>query len=65
MQDGVAECTFNSKFAAAEIGYDDLQQLDGSSLYIAASVLESTGKICSFAHFSLIVKALWISKSWS
>lgn len=43
MQDGVAECTFNSKFAAAEIGYDDLQQLDGSSLYIAASVLESTG----------------------
>ncbi|KAJ6652850.1 hypothetical protein lerEdw1_010568 [Lerista edwardsae] len=43
MQDGVADCTFNSKVAAAEIGYDDLQQLDGSSLYVAASVLESTG----------------------
>lgn len=50
MQDGVADCTFNSKVAAAELGYDDLQQLHGASLYIAASVLESTGKARPLTH---------------
>ncbi|XP_034969300.2 complement C5 isoform X1 [Zootoca vivipara] len=43
MENGLAECNFNSKVAVGEIGYGSLQELDGATLYIAASVLESTG----------------------
>ncbi|XP_054854466.1 complement C5 [Eublepharis macularius] len=43
MDDGVAEFNFNSKAAVAEIGYHSLEELDGLGLYIAVSVLESTG----------------------
>ncbi|XP_061459913.1 complement C5 isoform X2 [Rhineura floridana] len=43
MENGFAECKFNSKLATGNIGYGSLQELDGANLYIAVSVLESTG----------------------
>ncbi|XP_029469228.1 complement C5 [Rhinatrema bivittatum] len=43
MSNGVAVVTFNSKKAVKEIGYAQLEDLDGCYLYITASVLESSG----------------------
>nr|XP_056716476.1 complement C5 [Euleptes europaea] len=43
MDDGVTDFNFNSQAAVGEIGFHSLDELDGSSLYIAVSVLESTG----------------------
>lgn len=45
MENGVANINFNSKRAASSIGFDSLEALDGSYLYIVASVLESSGKL--------------------
>ncbi|XP_053137809.1 complement C5 isoform X2 [Hemicordylus capensis] len=51
MQDGVAEYVFNSKAAVAELHYKSLQDLDGSYLYVAASVLESNGGLSEDSEF--------------
>ncbi|NWX16425.1 CO5 protein, partial [Aegotheles bennettii] len=52
MKDGVAEINFNSKKSVSSIGYQSLDELDGSYLYIAASVLESTGGLSGEAEFA-------------
>ncbi|KAM9117353.1 complement C5 [Pangshura tecta] len=49
--DGVAEVDFNSKNAVKEIGYQSLEELDGSYLYIAVTVLESTGGLSEESEF--------------
>ncbi|KAK9392405.1 complement C5 [Crotalus adamanteus] len=41
MEDGVAMLYFNSKEALREMGYSDLSEVDGATLYLAASVLET------------------------
>lgn len=41
----MAEINFNSKKAASSIGIRSLEELDGSHLYIGASVMESKGKL--------------------
>ncbi|XP_060106570.1 complement C5 [Heteronotia binoei] len=43
MNDGVADFNFNTQAAVREIGYHSLEELNGFSLYIAVTVLESTG----------------------
>ncbi|XP_015683531.2 complement C5, partial [Protobothrops mucrosquamatus] len=43
MEDGVAILYLNSKDALHEMGYSDLSEVDGATLYIAASVLETGG----------------------
>lgn len=43
MNEGVTDFNFNSRAAVGEIGYHSLEELNGFSLYIAVSVLESTG----------------------
>ncbi|NXA34849.1 CO5 protein, partial [Eudromia elegans] len=49
--DGVAEINFNSKKAVSFIGFQSLEELDGLHLYIAASVLESSGGLSGEAQF--------------
>uniref|UniRef100_A0A8C0IKC7 Complement C5 n=1 Tax=Chelonoidis abingdonii TaxID=106734 RepID=A0A8C0IKC7_CHEAB len=56
--DGVAEVDFNSKNAAKEIGYQSLEELDGSYLYIAVTVLESTGGLSEESEFAGVRYAL-------
>ncbi|XP_070614673.1 complement C5 [Erythrolamprus reginae] len=41
MDDGVAVLYFNSRIAIRELGYTELSDIDGATLYIAASVLET------------------------
>uniref|UniRef100_A0A8D0HV70 Complement C5 n=1 Tax=Sphenodon punctatus TaxID=8508 RepID=A0A8D0HV70_SPHPU len=43
MVNGIAEVSFNSKAAVSDINRQSLEELDGAYLYIAVSVLESTG----------------------
>ncbi|KAJ7398992.1 Complement C5 [Pitangus sulphuratus] len=52
IEDGVAVINFNSKEAASSIGFQSLEELDGSYLYIAASVLESRGGLSGEVEFS-------------
>ncbi|XP_026716227.1 complement C5 isoform X2 [Athene cunicularia] len=52
IENGVAEINFNSKKAVGFIGFQSLEELDGSYLYIVASVLESTGGLSGEAEFS-------------
>ncbi|XP_008945836.1 PREDICTED: complement C5, partial [Merops nubicus] len=52
IEEGVAEINFNSKNAVSFIGLQSLEELDGSYLYIAASVLESTGGLSGEAEFA-------------
>ncbi|XP_075295627.1 complement C5 isoform X3 [Opisthocomus hoazin] len=52
IENGVAEINFNSKKAASFIGFQSLEELDGSYLYIVASVLESTGGLSGEAEFA-------------
>ncbi|KAI1232200.1 hypothetical protein IHE44_0007266 [Lamprotornis superbus] len=52
IENGVATINFNSKRAASSIGFDSLEALDGSYLYIVASVLESTGGLSGEVEFS-------------
>uniref|UniRef100_A0A8D2PIM5 Complement C5 n=1 Tax=Zosterops lateralis melanops TaxID=1220523 RepID=A0A8D2PIM5_ZOSLA len=52
IENGVAEINFNSKKAASSIGFDSLEALDGSYLYIAASVLESMGGLSGEVEFT-------------
>ncbi|XP_074747321.1 complement C5 isoform X2 [Strix uralensis] len=52
IENGVAEINFNSKKAVSFIGFQSLEELDGSYLYIVASVLESTGGLSGEAEFA-------------
>ncbi|NXF61058.1 CO5 protein, partial [Ciccaba nigrolineata] len=52
IENGVAEINFNSKKAVSFIGFQSLEELDGSYLYIVASVLESTGGLSGEAEFT-------------
>ncbi|NWY61327.1 CO5 protein, partial [Chionis minor] len=52
IKNGVAEINFNSKEAVSSIGFQSLEELDGSYLYIVASVLESTGGLSNEAEFT-------------
>ncbi|XP_040461321.1 complement C5 [Falco naumanni] len=52
IENGVAEINFNSKKAVSFIGFQNLEELDGSYLYIAASVLESMGGLSGEAEFA-------------
>ncbi|XP_006120838.2 complement C5 isoform X1 [Pelodiscus sinensis] len=56
--DGVTEVDFNSKRAVNEIGYQSLEELDGSYLYIAVTVLESTGGLSEESEFAGVRYAL-------
>uniref|UniRef100_A0A669Q6V1 Complement C5 n=1 Tax=Phasianus colchicus TaxID=9054 RepID=A0A669Q6V1_PHACC len=49
---GVAEINFNSKKAVSSLGFQSLEELDGSYLYIAASVAESMGGLSGEVEFS-------------
>ncbi|XP_064583785.1 complement C5 isoform X2 [Zonotrichia leucophrys gambelii] len=52
IENGVAQINFNSKRAASSIGFDSLEALDGSYLYIVASVLESRGGLSGEVEFT-------------
>ncbi|XP_066189010.1 complement C5 [Sylvia atricapilla] len=52
LENGVAEISFNSKKAASSIGFDSLEALDGSYLYIVASVLETMGGLSGEVEFT-------------
>ncbi|XP_009997244.1 PREDICTED: complement C5 [Chaetura pelagica] len=52
IENGVAEINFNSKEAVSSIGFQSLEELDGSYLYIVASVLESSGGLSGEAEFA-------------
>ncbi|NXW86151.1 CO5 protein, partial [Alopecoenas beccarii] len=52
IENGVAQVNFNSKQAVSFIGFQSLEELDGSYLYIAASVLESEGGLSGEAEFA-------------
>lgn len=56
LENGVAEISFNSKKEVSDLGFQSLEELDGSYLYIAASVMESTGKLLSSDFFKHICK---------
>uniref|UniRef100_A0A8C3HDA9 Complement C5 n=1 Tax=Chrysemys picta bellii TaxID=8478 RepID=A0A8C3HDA9_CHRPI len=56
--DGVAEVDFDSKNAVKEIDYQSLEELDGSYLYIAVTVLESTGGLSEESEFAGVRYAL-------
>ncbi|XP_072208870.1 complement C5 isoform X1 [Excalfactoria chinensis] len=49
---GIAEINFNSKRAVSSLGFQSLEELDGSYLYIAASVAESMGGLSGEVEFS-------------
>uniref|UniRef100_A0A8B9P5S3 Complement C5 n=1 Tax=Apteryx owenii TaxID=8824 RepID=A0A8B9P5S3_APTOW len=55
---GVAEINFNSKKAVSFIGFQSLEELDGSRLYIVASVLESMGGLSGEAEFDEVKYAV-------
>ncbi|XP_074871961.1 complement C5 [Carettochelys insculpta] len=55
---GVTEIDFNSARAVNEIGYHSLEELDGSYLYIAVTVLESTGGLSEESEFDEVRYAL-------
>ncbi|XP_075572529.1 complement C5 isoform X1 [Pelecanus crispus] len=52
IENGVAEINFNCKKAVSFIGFQSLEELDGSYLYIVASVLESDGGLSGEAEFA-------------
>ncbi|XP_065709868.1 complement C5 [Patagioenas fasciata] len=52
IENGVAAINFNSKEAVSSIGFQSLEELDGSYLYIVASVLESEGGLSGEAEFA-------------
>ncbi|NWQ80221.1 CO5 protein, partial [Columbina picui] len=58
IENGVAEINFNSKQAVSLIGFESLEELDGSYLYIVASVLESEGGLSGEAEFAGVRFAL-------
>ncbi|NXW58611.1 CO5 protein, partial [Eurystomus gularis] len=52
IENGVTDINFNSKKAVSSIGVQSLEELDGSYLYIVASVLETMGGLSGEAEFS-------------
>uniref|UniRef100_A0A663F1Q6 Complement C5 n=1 Tax=Aquila chrysaetos chrysaetos TaxID=223781 RepID=A0A663F1Q6_AQUCH len=58
IENGVAQINFNSKKAVSFIGFQSLEELDGSYLYILASVLESRGGLSGEAEFAGVRFAL-------
>ncbi|NXJ46038.1 CO5 protein, partial [Spizaetus tyrannus] len=58
IENGVAQINFNSKKAVSFIGFQTLEELDGSYLYILASVLESRGGLSGEAEFAGVRFAL-------
>uniref|UniRef100_A0A672TFN6 Complement C5 n=1 Tax=Strigops habroptila TaxID=2489341 RepID=A0A672TFN6_STRHB len=52
IENGVAEINFDCKKAVSFIGIHSLEELDGSYLYIVASVLESAGGLSGEAEFA-------------
>ncbi|NXT73638.1 CO5 protein, partial [Zapornia atra] len=52
IENGVAVVNFNSKKAVSSIGFQSLEELDGSYLSIVASVLESAGGLSGEAEFT-------------
>uniref|UniRef100_A0A8C6JKX2 Uncharacterized protein n=1 Tax=Melopsittacus undulatus TaxID=13146 RepID=A0A8C6JKX2_MELUD len=52
IENGVAEINFDCKKAVGFIGIHSLEELDGSYLYIVASVLESAGGLSGEAEYS-------------
>ncbi|XP_049689316.1 complement C5 isoform X2 [Accipiter gentilis] len=52
IENGVAQINFNSRKAVSFIGFQSLEELDGSYLYILASVLESRGGLSGEAEFA-------------
>ncbi|XP_062446760.1 complement C5 isoform X2 [Rhea pennata] len=58
IENGVAEINFNSKKAVSFIGFQSLRELDGSRLYIVASVMESMGGLSGEAEFDGVKYAL-------
>ncbi|NXS53036.1 CO5 protein, partial [Brachypteracias leptosomus] len=52
IENGVTDINFNSKRAVGFIGIQSLEELDGSYLYIVASVLETTGGLSGEAEFA-------------
>eukprot|EP00076_Gallus_gallus_P031724 XP_024997262.1 complement C5 isoform X2 [Gallus gallus] len=58
LTNGVAEINFNSKKAVSSLGFQSLEELDGSYLYIAASVVESMGGLSGEVEFSEVKYAV-------
>ncbi|NXN96738.1 CO5 protein, partial [Rhinopomastus cyanomelas] len=58
IEKGVAEINFNTKKAVSSTELQSLEELDGSYLYIAASVLESMGGLSGEAEFTGVRFAL-------
>lgn len=58
LTNGVAEINFNSKKAVSSLGFQNLEELDGSYLYIAASVVESMGGLSGEVEFSEVKYAV-------
>uniref|UniRef100_A0A8C0HNS8 Complement C5 n=1 Tax=Buteo japonicus TaxID=224669 RepID=A0A8C0HNS8_9AVES len=52
IENGIAQINFNSRKAVSFIGFQSLEELDGSYLYILASVLESRGGLSGEAEFA-------------
>uniref|UniRef100_A0A8B9IWI5 Complement C5 n=1 Tax=Amazona collaria TaxID=241587 RepID=A0A8B9IWI5_9PSIT len=52
IENGVAEINFDCKKAVSFIGIHSLEELDGSYLYIVASVLETAGGLSGEAQFA-------------
>uniref|UniRef100_A0A8B9ETJ0 Complement C5 n=1 Tax=Anser cygnoides TaxID=8845 RepID=A0A8B9ETJ0_ANSCY len=52
LENGVAEISFNSKKEVSYLGFQSLEELDGSYLYIAASVMESMGGLSGEVEFT-------------
>ncbi|NXK83722.1 CO5 protein, partial [Amazona guildingii] len=52
IENGVAEVNFDCKKAVSFIGIHSLEELDGSYLYIVASVLETAGGLSGEAEFA-------------
>uniref|UniRef100_A0A8C3CRX8 Complement C5 n=1 Tax=Cairina moschata TaxID=8855 RepID=A0A8C3CRX8_CAIMO len=52
LENGVAEISFNSKKEVSHLGFQSLEELDGSYLYIAASVMESTGGLSGEVEYT-------------
>ncbi|KAI6076078.1 Complement C5 [Aix galericulata] len=52
LENGVAEISFNSKKEVSYLGFQSLEELDGSYLYIAASVMESTGGLSGEVEYT-------------
>uniref|UniRef100_A0A670YCG7 Complement C5 n=1 Tax=Pseudonaja textilis TaxID=8673 RepID=A0A670YCG7_PSETE len=58
MEEGVGMLYFNSRIAIRELGYSELSDVDGATLYIAASVLETRDGHTEDAELTTVKYAL-------